>query len=231
MQSSSSASIRPESGDPTVSRRTVAHEVAAVLREEILRALLPPGKRLRQEQVAERLGVSTTPVREAFRILEAEGLVRLDPRKGVLVFRPSIDDVREAYDIREVLETLAIGYAIDAMTPADIQALSALLEEMDETIDRDRWVELNNVFHDQIYACAARPRLRSMILSLRDSMSGYMHTAVYQAVESGRAAQEHREILEACLTKDVPRAREAIRTHLHHTVDMALGFLAKDSPS
>lgn len=200
--------------------------MAAVLREEILRALLPPGTRLRQEEVAERFRVSTTPVREAFRILEADKLVRRDPHRGVLVFRPSIADVREAYEIREALETLAIGHAIVAMSTADIEELESLLDEMDHTVDRGEWINLNNIYHDRIYACAARPLLRSMIISVRDSMAGYMHTAIHKALESGRPAQEHREILEACRTRDVERARQAVRVHLHHTVDMALEFLA-----
>lgn len=225
----SDSSISTDLNEAPLLRKTVAHEVAAMLREEILRALLPPGTRLRQEEVAERFQVSTTPVREAFRILEADGLVRRDPHKGVLVFRPSIADVREAYEIREALETLAIDYAMDAMTPSDIEEIEALLDEMDRTVDRSIWIELNNLYHDRIYACAARPRLRAMIVSLRDSMAGYMHTAINKALESGRPAHEHREILEACRAKDVDRAREAVRVHLHHTVDMALGFLA-DSP-
>lgn len=213
---------------PLLNRRTVAHEVASVLREEILRAVLPPGAHLRQEEVAERFGVSTTPVREAFRILEAEGLVRLDPRKGVLVFRPSIEDVLEAYEIREALETLAISFAIEVVTDDEIAALAALLDEMDVTSDGSRWVELNNVYHDEIYATAARPRLRSMILSLRDSVSGYMHSAIQQAVASGRASREHREILEACRARDVLRAQKAVSTHIHHTVELALEYFSPD---
>lgn len=207
-------------------RKTVAHEVAAILREEILRALLPPGTRLLQEEVADRFRVSTTPVREAFRMLEADGLLRRHPHKGVLVFLPSIADVREAYEIREALEMVAVGYAIEAMTATDFEELEALLEEMDRTIDRGEWISLNNEYHDRIYACAGRLRLRSMILSLRDSMAGYMHTAINNALQSGRPAQEHRAILEACRTRDVDGARAAIRLHLHHTVDMALGFLS-----
>lgn len=206
--------------------------MAAGLREEILRARLAPGSRLRQEEVADRFGVSTTPVREAFRILEAEGLVRLDPGKGVLVFRPSIDDVREAYEIREALERLAVGYAVQAITERELTLLSEMLDEMDRTEDGLRWVEMNNVFHDMIYDAAGRPKLRGMILALRDSMSGYMHSAIQQAVASGRAAREHREILDACRSRDVEAAQQAVSAHIHHTVDMALEYLShNDRPA
>lgn len=208
-----------------LSRKTVAHQVAAVLREEILRAQAPPGMRLRQEEIAARMGVSTTPVREAFRILEAEGLVRLDPGRGVLVFRPSIEEVRETYEIRETLEMLAVRHTVETMSDTEIEELEGILEELDRTSDRDEWIRLNNRYHDQMYAFAARPKLRSLIVSLRDSMAGYMHSAIHRAVESGRASREHRAILDACRSGDVARAQDAVRVHLHHTVELALSFL------
>ena len=206
-------------------RKTVAHEVAAVLRDEILRAQAPPGARLRQEEIASRLGVSTTPVREAFRILEAEGLVRLDPGRGVIVFRPSIEEVRETYEIREALEMLAVRHAVETMTESEIEELQSILDELDHTSDRDEWIRLNNRFHDQMYAFASRPKLRSLIVSLRDSMAGYMHSAIHRAIVSGRATHEHRAILDACRSGDVERAQEAVRIHLHHTVELALSFM------
>ena len=198
-----------------------------MLRDEILRAQAPPGARLRQEEIAGRLGVSTTPVREAFRILEAEGLVKLDPGRGVLVFRPSIDELRETYEIRESLEMLAIQHAVKTMTEGEIDELAAVLDEMERTTDHDEWIRLNNHYHDQMYAFASKPKLRSLIVSLRDSMAGYMHSAIQQATASGRAAREHRDILDACRARDISRAQDAVRIHLHHTVELALEFAAE----
>lgn len=223
MRSSSLESIGSE--PKRLSRKTVAHQVAAVLRDEILRAQAPPGARLRQEEIADRMGVSTTPVREAFRILEAEGLVRLDPGRGVLVFRPSIEEVRETYEIREALEMLAIRHAVETLTATEIEELEIILDELDRTSDRDEWIRLNNRYHDQMYAFASRPKLRSLIVSLRDSMAGYMHSAIHRAVESGRASREHRAILDACRLGDVEAAQDAVRAHLHHTVELALMFV------
>ncbi len=224
----SSNSHHNDSPGTTLRRTNVAQEVAAGLREEILRARLPPGSRLRQEQIAARFGVSTTPVREAFRALEAEGLVRLDPGKGVLISRPSIDSVRETYEIRAALENLAIRHAVRALTEDDLTELAWLLEEMDHTEDAVRWIEMNNTFHDMIYAAAGRPKLRGMILNLRDSMAGYMHSAIQGAVASGRASREHKEILTACRTRDVEAAQRAVAIHIHHTVDMAIDYLSRE---
>jgi len=223
-RSSSLGSIDSEGPVRSVSRKTVAHQVAAVLRDEILRAELEPGARLRQEEIAGRLEVSTTPVREAFRILEAEGLVRLDPGRGVLVFRPSMEEVRETYEIREVLEMLAIEHAVGTLTHTEIEELEAILDELDRCNDRDEWIRLNNRYHDQMYSFASRPKLRSLIVSLRDSMAGYMHSAIDRAIDSGRASTEHRAILDACREGDVDRAQQAVREHIHHTVELALSF-------
>jgi DNA-binding GntR family transcriptional regulator len=224
MQSNSLDSIDSEPPVRTVSRKTVAHQVAAVLRDEILTAELAPGTRLRQEEIARRMSVSTTPVREAFRILEVEGLVRLDPGRGVLVFGPSIEEVRETYEIREVLEMLAIRHVVEMLSETEIEDLEEILDELDRTSDRDEWIRLNNRYHDQMYSFASRPKLRSIIISLRDSMAGYMHSAIDRAVESGRAAREHRAILEACRKRNVDTAQDAVRSHLHHTVELALSL-------
>lgn len=232
MHVGSSTSHRSDSRGTSLTRTNVAQEVAAALREDILRARLAPGSPLRQEQIAARFGVSTTPVREAFRVLEAEGLVRLDPGKGVLIFRPSIEDVRETYEIRASLENLAVRHAVRALTEDDLTELSTLLARMDRTDDAVRWVEMNNTFHDMIYAAAGRPKLRGMILTLRDSMAGYMHSAIQGAVASGRASREHEEILTACRTRDVEAAQRAVTAHIHHTVDMAIDYLSrKDAAS
>jgi DNA-binding GntR family transcriptional regulator len=224
MQSNSLESTGYKSQGQTLSRKTVAHEVAGVLRDEILRAEWQPGARLRQEEIASRLGVSTTPVREAFRILEAEGLVRLHPGKGVLVFRPSIEEVRETYEIREALEVLAIGRTLETLTETEIDELEGILDEMDLTTDRDEWIHLNNLYHDRMYAFASRPKLRSIIVTLRDSMAAYMHSAIDKAIQSGRASREHRAILEACRSGNIVAAQDAVRDHLKHTVELALRF-------
>jgi DNA-binding GntR family transcriptional regulator len=103
-------------------RDTTAKVVAERLRDEIQDGTLSPGTRLRQNEVARRFGVSTTPVREAFAQLQAEGLVRIDPHRGAVVFRPTTDDLVEFYEIREVLESLAVVRAIPR--------LAALIENL-----------------------------------------------------------------------------------------------------
>src|ERR671916_2913622 len=104
-------------------RRTTSEEVASRLREEILRGDLEPGRRLRQGEVAERFGVSTTPVREAFALLQAQGLVRVDPHKGAIVFHPTAEDLRHLYEIREALEVLAIEKSMQNLSQDQLAKL------------------------------------------------------------------------------------------------------------
>lgn len=204
---------------------SVSKNVADHLRAEIRSARLKPGTRLRQEDIAVRLGVSTTPVREAFRILQTEGLVTLDPHRGVEVFRPSMEDVLEYYEIRQALELLAISKAIPNMAEPDIAVLEDLLEAMDGVEDGERWVELNNQFHTSVYHHCGRPRLCAMISNLSHVTAGYVQMAVQRARENGQADREHRQILEACKRRDVPAAQRAIKAHLQHTVDEMVRFL------
>src|SRR5262245_19072648 len=135
-------------------RDTTAKVVAERLREEIQHGTLAAGSRLRQNDVAQRFGVSTTPVREAFAQLQAEGLVRIDPHRGAVVFHPSVDDVLEFYEIREALESLAVTHAIPSLQPDVASDLEGLIERMRKTEDARKWLKLNDEFHLKLYEAA-----------------------------------------------------------------------------
>src|SRR3954447_2814469 len=140
---------------------TRAHAVADELRRRILVGELPPGTRLRQLDVARELGVSTTPVREAFTSLAREGLIQQDAHRGVFVFAPSQDDVRERYEIRVALEPLAAGLAAKAMPGETLEQLEALLGEMKKAYTRNPagWGgKLNPLSHALTAGGAGGPR-------------------------------------------------------------------------
>jgi DNA-binding GntR family transcriptional regulator len=200
----------------TLERDTTAKVVAERLRTEIQHGTLAPGTRLRQNDVAKRFGVSTTPVREAFAQLQAEGLVRIDPHRGAVVFHPSVDDVLEFYEIREALESLAVSHAMRKIDPAVAQELSGLIQTMRETEDPRTWLRLNDEFHLRLYACADKPRLSGLIDNLRDASAPYIHMFVASRPLSERANEEHQAILDACLKGNANAARKAIREHLRH---------------
>jgi DNA-binding GntR family transcriptional regulator len=206
-------------------RRTTADTVAQMLRNEIQRGQLPPGTRLRQNEVAQRFGVSTTPVREALALLQADGLVRIDPHRGALVFHPTIADLRESYEIRQALETLAVTKAIPHLSEELIDDLQKLIDRMRKERNESRWVELNNEFHLRLYQASGMLRLCSMIANLRDSSSTYIHMFAAHDLPEHRADDDHQEILDACAERDVRRAHKAIAAHINHTVNGLVRFI------
>jgi DNA-binding GntR family transcriptional regulator len=199
---------------------TVALQVAERLRAEIVAGERPAGSRLRQVEIARRYGVSTTPVREALAALQQEGLVRLHPQRGAVVFVPDVDDLREHYEIRAALEALAAAKAAGRFQPGWAAPLRAHLDEMREAPPAARYIALNQRFHTELYAHSDCPKLTQMIAGLRDASSSYLH--IYRAAEDfpvERLDAEHREILAACEARDPDRAARAVREHLQHTVD------------
>jgi DNA-binding GntR family transcriptional regulator len=153
-------------------------------------------------------------------MLQREGLVRLHPQRGAVVFLPDVDDLREHYEIRAALEALAAAKVAERFAPEWAEPLRACLDEMREAPPAERYIALNQRFHTALYAHSGRPRLVEMIAALRDASSAYLH--IYRAADDfpvERLDAEHREILAACLARDPERAARAVRDHLRHTVE------------
>ncbi len=216
---------RPE----TLDRDTTANVVAERLRDEIQDGSLEPGTRLRQNEIARRFGVSTTPVREAFAQLQAEGLVRIDPHRGAVVFRPTAEDLLEFYEIREVLESLAVERTIPRLQPEMVKDLSGLIDKMQRTTDPRKWLRLNDEFHLRLYSPAGMPRLVALIENLRDASTPYIYMFVASRPPGDRANDEHRAILDACVAGDAPAAQAAIHEHLRSAARDLVRFLEPPS--
>src|SRR3954468_21782990 len=196
---------------------TRAAAIAEELRRLILTGEFPPGSRLRQAEIASRFQVSTTPVREAFSALARDGLVRQDAHRGVVVFRPSLDELVELYDIRGELEPLAAELAARQLTDVELDRLDELVVAM-RTAAPKRSPQLKSEFHAAINAAADRPRLRDMIAGLREASASYLVLTVhhYDAGYAARAQAEHEEIVAAMRARAPKRAAKAMRTHLLH---------------
>jgi DNA-binding GntR family transcriptional regulator len=200
--------------------RTIAGQVAERLKAEILAGERAPGSRLLQVEIAQRLGVSTTPVREALATLQREGLVRAHPQRGAVVFLPTLRDLREHYEIRSALESLAAAKTAERFEPEWSPPLEALLDEMRDGPPAARYIDLNQRFHTTLYEHSGRAQLVAMIAALRDASSAYLH--IYRAAADfpvARLDAEHRAILAACAARDPERAACATRTHLENTVE------------
>jgi DNA-binding GntR family transcriptional regulator len=216
--------------DTLVAPRTVAGLVAERLRAQIVAGELSAGTKLRQVEIARRFDVSTTPVREALAALQREGLVRLHPQRGAVVFLPSVEDLREHYEIRAALEAVAAARAAERFETPWAEPLQALLQEMGDGPAASRYIELNQRFHTELYERSRRPRLVEMIAALRDASSAYLH--IYRAADDfpvKRLDAEHQRILAACVSRDPVEAAAATREHLENTVEHVASRLERQS--
>jgi DNA-binding GntR family transcriptional regulator len=213
-----------------MSASTRTQAVAEVLRDEIARGVLEAGERLRQQDIADRLGVSTTPVREAFITLEREGTLVRDDYKGVVVFRPTLADLTENYELRIALEPLAAELAASQLEAGDLHDLETLMDAMRKTKSSLEYLPLNHRFHLRIYRAAQRPKLYGMIEDLRKAGGAYATLFAVQVPESAETQSEHEAIFAALAAGDGPQARSAMAAHLQHTLDVVSQRLSQAEP-
>jgi DNA-binding GntR family transcriptional regulator len=201
---------------------TVTAYVVDTLRKGILAGDYPLGEKLDQKLLAEKLGVSIIPVREGLRQLEAEGLIRLVPRRGAFVAELSIAELKEIYLIREVLEGLAAELAVPNLDPSAFHQLESLLGQMEEATaeqDYSRLLELNRTFHFTIYEAARCPILLQIIASLWDRSSLCRRVYLYLPGRASQALAEHKEIYQASKQGDSQWAHQAVRKNVHQTIE------------
>lgn len=201
-------------------RSRTAHEfVHTTLRHAILRGDLPGGTHLVQADLAAQLDVSTTPVREALRDLANEGIIRLDPHRGAIVRELRIDEVREIYEMRKVLEPMAIRLTVERVTDTQLERAAGLHQELKSEPDPGRWVELNRAFHRVFADAAGSPRLQSIIAGLRDSAAIYVGLSLKvrpSRMKTGN--RDHRALLDAVRRRDAEAAAETELAHLESTM-------------
>lgn len=197
-----------------------AHEfVRRTLRAAVVDGTLPAGARLVQADLAQQLGVSTTPVREALRDLATEGLIMLDPHRGALVRTLDIDELREIYDLRLALEPMMVRRVISTMTPERLDRAAALQRRMEEPCEPTTWSDLNRDFHAVLSEPDDSSRLASILAGLRDSAAPYVARSLVSRPEQvPEANAEHAELLDLYRGGDVARAVELTLSHLRATV-------------
>ena len=211
--------------------RQTAHEyVRSVVRRAILNGELAGGSRLVQAELAATLDVSTTPIREALRDLATEGLVHFDPHRGAIVAELSAQDREDIYEIRLVLEPMAMRKAVSEVTPQLLERLRKLQQAMEAEPHSAEWVDRNRVFHMAVYEQAVSPRLAAMIRTLQDASVMYIGAAVQRDPSHREHANKgHQEILEALEAHDEEAAVAALIPHLSIALDALDDALREDS--
>ena len=187
------------------------------LRKAILKGDLKPGERLMEIALAEKLGVSRTPIREAIRKLELEGLVVMAPRKGAKVASITERDLNDVLEVRKGMEELAIRLACERITPEQLDELDKVEKKFLNLIDSENLTELAEVdveFHDVIYAATNNKRLIQLLNNLREQMYRYRLEYVKDARAHSILISEHNDIIDKLSKKDEENTKIVIRQHI-----------------
>ncbi len=186
----------------------------------IFRGEYKPGQQIKEQLVASSLGISRPPIREAFKILEAEGFLRSEPRRGVFVSELNGNDIWEIYTLKLALYCLAVTLAIDKMSDADFENLEGIVKEMEAVISRPgkkdimKYEDLNHLFHETATAIAGHGRLKRIQQSL-NNQSKRIAVGSFSDPEYLRdSCRYHRKILEAVKAKDKELAERLTREHI-----------------
>lgn len=194
--------------------------VCESLREAIRNGVLKPGERIMEIQLAEELGVSRTPVREAIRKLELEGYVVMMPRRGTYVANMSIRDINEIFEIRTALESLSNGLAAEHITDEELEHLQRLLVIIGGYIkdgNIEKIVETDIEFHDLMYHAARNQRLVGIISNLRDQLTRFRTLSMSYPGRLEATLDEHKSIVEAIANGDRKAASKAAEQHMENS--------------
>jgi DNA-binding GntR family transcriptional regulator len=199
---------------------TVATQrVADHLRSAILGGTIGPGERVRQEDVAQQLGASRLPVREALQMLAAEGLVEHEPNKGARVPWLSMHEVDVMYRMRERLEPLALAESLPALTPADVTRLDEIQRAIESGVDVDGFLALDREFHLLTYSACAIDQLTTTVTRLWNATQYYRRAFMQLTGPSRRwvVNAEHRLLLDAVERRDEIDAGRFLTGHIRRT--------------
>lgn len=188
------------------------------LRRAILKGELEPGERLMEIALANKLGVSRTPIREAIRKLELEGLVVMIPRKGAEVARITEKDLRDVLEVRTSLEKLAIELACDRITEEDVVDLKQACKAFEESFGKDDLTtiaEKDVAFHDIIFRATKNARLIQILNNLREQMYRYRLEYLKDTQSHSRLVDEHQRIVSAIIEKNKEEAVRLIQEHIY----------------
>lgn len=202
--------------------RPVRDLVLERLREAILTKTLKPGDRIVESELAQALNVSRTPVREALRVLEAEGLLKRIPRKGLFVRGITIEDVVEIYSIRIALESLAVSKAVNSISAPEINRLRSLVEQMKKYTDSRQSEKLFSVcqeFNDILIRACRMPRLIKLVKVYMEYLEDFRAISMAKHERQVAALKEHEDILQAVIDRDPQKAEAAVKKHLQGALE------------
>ncbi len=187
------------------------------LRKGILTGELKPGERLMEIHLAKRLGVSRTPIREAIRKLELEGLVTMIPRRGAQVANITEKNLKDVLEVRQALEGLAIALACERITEETKAELEKRLNQVEtamKTKDTSEIASADVAFHDMLVEASGNARLRQLVNNLGEQMYRYRFEYIKDVSKHSQIIQEHRSMFDSIMEKDAKKAAQAVGLHI-----------------
>ncbi|ADI00902.1 MAG TPA: GntR family transcriptional regulator [Syntrophothermus lipocalidus] len=205
--------------------------VFETLREAIINGTLKPGERMMEIQLAEQLGVSRTPVREAIRKLELEGFVVMIPRKGAYVAGISLKDIADVFEVRAAMEALAAGLAAERITAEELEEMERLLVRIGEHIEANRLeevVEMDTLFHEALYKASRNLKLEQILQNLREQIQRFRSTSLAFPGRMKEALEEHKKIVEAISDRNTALAQQLAQEHIENAENSMLEALRRN---
>jgi len=200
--------------------KSLVDHTSKYLEDMIIKGKLRPGQRIKEQEVSSQLGISRPPVREAFKILEVEGLIKREPRRGVFVSEVTKNDIWEIYTLKIALYTLAVTLAIDRISDNDMGKLEKIVAQM-EVIAHDesnpdiiKYEDLNNIFHETTTILAGHGRLKKMVQSLNNQIKRVSYRSFTKEGHLKSSCRYHRQILEAIKARDKILAERLTKEHI-----------------
>ena len=200
-----------------VERKRLHDTVVDHLRNLIVEGALAPGMKLNERELCETLGISRTPLREAMKVLAAEGLIEIAPNRGAFVSRMSNAEIWESFEVMSGLEAMSGELAVLRITPVEIAEIKALHYAMiacRAQNDLPGYYSRNQTIHNKINEAARNSVLRQTYLSINRRLLALRFKSNFQAGKWDSAIQDHEEMIEALETRDGPRLAAILRKHL-----------------
>ncbi len=196
---------------------SLTDEIADIIRDRILKGEYKIGEKIKENQIASELRVSRTPIREAFKLLENEGLIDYVPNRGCFAKGFTRRDIEDIYAVRKALEVLSVEWAVERITPQQIEELqeqSDLMEFYTGRKDGKKVLEINSDFHGVIYNATGSRFMAQVLRSYKDYIEQTRKVLYYEKEYLEEIFAEQKELLEAIKARDAARAKEAMAKHL-----------------
>jgi DNA-binding GntR family transcriptional regulator len=206
----------------TLTPRALYEEVAELLRQRIFSSELAPGSWIDEMRLAEEYGISRTPMREALKVLAAEGLVTMKVRRGAYVTEVNEKDQRDVYHLLALLESDAAGVVALCASDAQLQDLKTLHQELASAVhDTERFFEVNERFHMRLLEIADNRWRDQMVADLRKVMKLNRHNSLLKSGRIEESLSEHQALLDALLARDVAASVQRMRVHFENGLEAA----------